>query len=111
MSCSQSKDNPNEYKKTNPLSNQGVLRLTGISFYLDGKGNTTRSTTLEDDVRTEVSNEHLAKVDGLHLELPRQMLDGDALTTLVTSDDGVEVDLVRISSREHSSSHLCIEPS
>jgi len=65
---------------------------------LDGKGNTTRATTLEDDVRTEVSNEHLAKVDGLHLELLREMLDGEALTILGTSNESVEVDLGRVSS-------------
>ena len=65
---------------------------------LDGKGNTTRATTLEDDVRTEMRDENLAEVDGLHLELLRQMLDGEALTILDTGDERVEVDVGRVSS-------------
>ena len=74
-------------------------------FYLDGETDSTSASTLEDDVRTEMSDQHLAEVDGLHLELTREMLDGDALTILGTGHDGIKVDLGRISSRERSSSH------
>jgi len=39
-----------------------------VLLYLDGENNSTRATTLEDNVRSEMSNELLAKVNGLHLE-------------------------------------------
>ena len=73
---------------------------------LDGEGDTTRATTLEDDVRTKMGDKRLAEVDGLHLKLLRQMLDGEALTILDTGDERVEVDVGRVSSREHSGSHV-----
>ena len=84
----------------------GCLRLTGISLYLGGEDDTASTTSLEGDSRTEVRDECLLEIGRLHLELTREMLDGDTLTTLCARNECGEVDAsVGIRRRERSGSH------
>jgi hypothetical protein len=58
----------NTNKKITPREIGGFAFDWDVLLYLDGENNSTRATTLEDNVRSEMSNELLAKVNGLHLE-------------------------------------------
>jgi len=73
-------------------------------LYLGGEHDATSTTTLELNARSEVVNECLLHIGRLHLELTREVLDGESFRGRA-SDESSEVD-VGLSSREHSCSHL-----
>lgn len=62
-------------------------------FGLRGEDNAASATSLELNARTEVGDECLLEIRRLHLELTREMLDGDAFTALGARNDGGEVDV------------------
>ena len=73
---------------------------------LRGEDDAASATSLELNSRTEVRDECLLQIRRLHLELTREMLDGDALTTLCARNECSKVDAsVGIRRRERSGSH------
>lgn len=103
----------NTNKKNNPPRIGGFAFDWDVLLYLDGENNSTRATTLEDNVRSEMSNKLLAKVNGLHLEFLCKMLDGDTLTALRTVDNGIKINVSHTSRWRRSSqcsSHISVEP-
>lgn len=89
--------------KTNNPPKGGLFVFDWV-VCLRGEDDAASATSLELNPRTEVRDECLLEIRRLHLELTREVLDGDAFTTLCARNDVGEVD-VGIRRRERSGSH------